>query len=48
MLSKLRSVEKYDVVEDSLTKILDIYERRYLSLPSTRKAGSQSSSKKRR
>jgi hypothetical protein len=36
LLSKLRNVEKHDVVENALTTMLDIYERRYLSLTSTR------------
>ena len=35
MLSKLRSPEKHDVVDDALSNILDKYERTYLSLPST-------------
>ena len=36
LLSKLRIVEKYDVIENALSTMLDIYERRYLSLTTTR------------
>lgn len=36
LLSKLRSPEKHDAVDNALSAILDNYERRYLSLPSTR------------
>jgi hypothetical protein len=35
MLSKLRSPEKFDVVDDALAKIIDTYERRYLGQSST-------------
>jgi hypothetical protein len=37
MLSKLRSPEKHDAVDKGLNGILDTYERRYLSIQSTRK-----------
>ena len=36
LLGKLRNPEKHDVVENALNSILDVYERRYLSMPSTR------------
>ena len=35
MLSKLRTPEKYDAVDSYLSKVLDRYERNYLSLPSS-------------
>ncbi|MCX0338459.1 P-loop ATPase, Sll1717 family [Acinetobacter radioresistens] len=37
ILSKLRSPEKYDVVDKNISKLLDIYERNYLSQKSSRK-----------
>lgn len=37
MLNKLRNPEKHDVVDSALSKMLDKYERTYLSTPSTRK-----------
>lgn len=36
LLSKLRNPEKHDVVEHAIGTLLDIYERRYLSLQSSR------------
>jgi hypothetical protein len=38
MLSKLRSPEKHDAVDSALATILDRYERRYLSNPSSKSA----------
>lgn len=37
MLGKLRNPEKYDVIDRSLAKLLDIYETNYLSQKSTRR-----------
>ena len=36
LLGKLRNPEKHDAVDSALSSLLDTYERRYLSLPSTR------------
>lgn len=36
MLSKMRAPEKYDVVDKNFAKILDAYERNYLSQKSNR------------
>ncbi len=36
MLGKLRNPERHDVVDNSLSSLIDLYERRYLSLPTTR------------
>ena len=36
LLGKLRNIEKHDVVDHALSALLDNYERRYLSLQSTR------------
>ena len=43
LLSKLRSVEKHDVIESALSTLLDIYERRYLSLATTRSSKAKKS-----
>ena len=37
MLSKLRTPEKYDVIDKNLAKLRDTYERNYLSQKSGRK-----------
>ena len=37
MLSKLRTPEKYDVIDKNLAKLIDTYERNYLSQKSGRK-----------
>lgn len=42
LLGKLRNVEKHDVVENALGTVLDLYERRYLSLSTTRSNKSKS------
>lgn len=36
LLGKLRSPERHDAVDGALATIIDLYERRYLSLPSTK------------
>jgi hypothetical protein len=37
LLGKLRSPQKHDAADEALDGVIDIYELRYLSLPSTKK-----------